>query len=90
MPPDEEEVTEEETPEEETPEVDSRIVELEAALATAQAQITEVAAALATAYAQIEALSQGLIRVEGDVDQERREEPVSAPPSLLGILKSFS
>jgi uncharacterized coiled-coil protein SlyX len=73
---------EEETPEPETDPRDVRITALEA-------MVTQLQDALDGAMEQIGILSKGLVQVEGDVDQEPREEP-EPPPSLLNILKSFT
>lgn len=86
MPPDDEEEMADSTPEEAPPEEpdpsDVRISELEA-------QVSQLQAALEDANAQISQLSEGLITVTGDADQEPKEE--AAPPSsLLGILKQYA
>ena len=84
MPPDEEvaDSTPDESPPPEPDPRDVRISELEA-------EVTQLQAALEAANEQISQLSEGLIKVTGDADQEPKEE--AAPPaSLLGMLKSYT
>lgn|GEM_PF-4121278 len=73
-----------ETPAEETDPRDVRITALEA-------MVSQLQDALDAAKGQIEILSKGLIKVEGDVDQDQGDEITPPPePNLLEIMKQMA